>query len=58
MIRQQGRQITSHWQGALAHPTIAAVNPVLFATIAIGAEKNYAAVFEEAFNITMPAAWS
>ena len=58
MIRQQERQTRSHWQQALAHPTIAAVNLVLFATTAIGAEKNYTAAFEEAFNMTMPAAWS
>ena len=58
MIRLQERQTRSHWQGALANPTITAVNLVLFATTAIGAEKNYTAAFEEAFNMTMPAAWS
>ena len=58
MIRLQEIQTRSHWQGARANPTIAAVNLVLFATTAIGAEKNYTAAFEEAFNMTMPAAWS
>ena len=58
MIRLQERQTRSNWQGALANPAITAVNLVLFATTAIGAEKNYTAAFEEAFNMTMPAAWS
>ena len=57
-MRQRERQIISHWQRTLAVPPIAAMSLVLCATAAIGAEKNYTAAFEDAFNMTMPAAWS
>ena len=58
MIRQQEIQTISHWQRSLALPPIAAVSLVLCATTAIGVEKNYTAAFEDAFNMTMPPAWS
>ncbi|MEC8468671.1 MAG: metallo-beta-lactamase, partial [Pseudomonadota bacterium] len=58
MIRQRERHKISHWQDTLAVPAIAAVSLVLCATTAIGAEKNYTAAFEDAFNMTMPPAWS
>ena len=58
MIRQRERQPISHWQRTLALPPIAAVSLVLCATTAIGTEKNYTAAFEDAFNMTMPPAWS
>ena len=57
-MRQRERQIISHWQRTLAVPPIAAMSLVLCATAAIGAEKNYTAAFEDAFNMTMAAAWS
>ena len=56
--RQRERQPSSHWQRTLAVPDIAAVSLVLCTTTAIGAEKNYTAAFEDAFNMTMPPAWS
>ena len=58
MIRQRERQTISDWQRTLIVPPIAAVSLVLCATTAISAEKNYTAVVEDAFNMTMPAAWS
>ena len=58
VIRQRERHKISHWQDTLAVPAIAAVSLVLCATTAIGAEKNYTAAFEDAFNMTMPPAWS
>ena len=58
MITQRERQTTSHWQRTPAVPAITAVSLVLCATTAIGAEKNYTAAFEDAFNMTMPPAWS
>jgi metallo-beta-lactamase class B len=58
VIRQRERQPRSHWQRTHAVPAIASVSLVLCATTAIGAEKNYTKVFEDAFNMTMPAAWS
>ena len=58
MIREQERQTKLHWQRTLALPPIAALSLVLSATTAIGEEKNYTAAFEDAFNMTMPAAWS
>ena len=58
MITQRERQTMSHWQRTPAVPAITAVSLVLCATTAIGAEKNYTAAFEDAFNMTMPPAWS
>ena len=58
MITQRERQTTSHWQRTPAVPAITAVSLVLCTTTAIGAEKNYTAAFEDAFNMTMPPAWS
>ena len=58
MIGQRDRQTMSHWQRTLTVPAIAAVSPILCATTAISAEKNYTAAFEDAFNMTMPPAWS
>lgn len=58
MIRQRERQPISHWQRTLALPPIAAVSLVWCTTTAIGAEKNYTAAVEDAFNMTMPSAWS
>ena len=58
MIRQRERQQKRRRQSTLAVPAIASVSLVLCATTAIGAEKNYTKVFEDAFNMTMPAAWS
>ena len=58
VIRLRERQTISHWQRTHAVPAIASVSLVLCATTAIGAEKNYAAAFEDAFNMTMPPAWS
>jgi metallo-beta-lactamase class B len=58
VIRQRERQPRSHWQRTHAVPAIASVSLVLCATTAIGAEKNYTKVFEDTFNMTMPAAWS
>ncbi len=57
-MRQRERQKISQWQRAHAVPGIAAVSLVLCATTAIGADKNYSKAFEDAFNMTMPAAWS
>ena len=58
MIRQRERQQKRRRQSTHAGPAIASVSLVLCATTAIGAEKNYTNVFEDAFNMTMPAAWS
>ena len=58
VMRQRERQTKSHWQRMPAVPAIAAVSLVLCATTAIGAEKNYTKAFEDAFNMTMPPAWS
>ena len=58
VIRLRKRQTISHWQRTHAVPAIASVSLVLCATTAIGAEKNYTAAFEDAFNMTMPPAWS
>ena len=58
MIRQRERQQKRRRQSTLAVPAIASVSLVLCATTAIGAEKNYTAAFEDAFNMTMPPAWS
>ena len=58
MIRQRERQQQRRRQSTLAVPAIAAVSLVLCATTAIGAEKNYTAAIENAFNMTMPPAWS
>jgi hypothetical protein len=58
VIRQRERQKRSHRQRTLALPPFAAVSLVLCATTALGAEKNYTAAFEDAFNMTMPPAWS
>ena len=58
MVRQRERKTISHWQHTLAVPAFAAVSLVLYATTAIGAEKNYTAAFEDTFNMTMPPAWS
>ena len=58
VIRLRERQTISHWQRTHAVPAIASVSLVLCATTAIGAEKNYTAAFEDAFNMTMPPAWS
>jgi len=58
VIRQREKQPISHWQRTLALPPIAALSLVVCAPTAIGTEKNYTAAFEEAFNITMPPAWS
>ena len=56
--RKQERQTIRHWQRTHALPTIAALSLVLCAATASGAERNYTAAFEDAFNMTMPAAWS
>ena len=58
VMRQKKRQTISHWQHTLAVTAIAAISLVLCATTAIGAEKNYTAAFEDAFNMIMPPAWS
>ena len=58
VIRQRERQPISHWQRTLALPPIAAVSLVLCSTTAIGTERNYTTAFEDAFNMTMPPAWS
>ena len=58
MSRQRERQTISHWQRTLAVPAIVAVSLVLCATTAVSAEKNYASVFEDTFNMTMPPTWS
>ena len=58
MIRQREGQPISHWQRTLALPPITAVSLVLCATTAIGTERDYTAAFEDAFNMTMPPAWS
>ena len=58
MVRQRERQQKRRRQSTLAVPAIAAVSLVLCATTAIGAEKNYTAAIEDAFNMTMPPAWS
>ena len=58
VIRLRERQTISHWQRTHAVPAIASVSLVLCATTAIGAEKNYTAAFEDAFNMPMPPAWS
>ena len=58
VIRQRERQPRSHWQRTHAGPAIASVSLVLCATTAIGAEKNYTKAFEDAFNMSMPPAWS
>ena len=58
MIRQRERQQQRRRQSTLAVPAIAAVSLVLCATTPIGAEKNYTAAIENAFNMTMPPAWS
>ena len=58
VIRQQERQKISYWQRTLALSPIPALSLVLCAAAASGAEKNYTAAFEDAFDMTMPAAWS
>ena len=58
LIRQRKTQTISHWQHTPGVPSIAAVSLVLWTTTAIGAEKNYTAAIEDAFNMTMPPAWS
>jgi metallo-beta-lactamase class B len=58
VMRHRERQPRSYWQPMLALQAMAAVNLVLCAATAISAEKNYTRAFEEAFNMTMPPAWS
>lgn len=56
--RKQERQTIRYWQRTHTLPLIAALSLVLCTATASGAEKNYTAAFEDAFNMTMPAAWS
>ena len=58
MIRQRERQQKRRRQRTHAVPPIAALSLVLCAAAASAAEKNYTAAFEDAFNMTMPHAWS
>ena len=57
-MRRQETKIKNHLGRKRALSYIAIVSLVLCATTAIGAEKNYTAAFEDAFNMTMPPAWS
>ena len=57
-MRRQETKIKNHLGRKRALSSIATVSLVLCATTAIGAEKNYTAAFEDAFNMTMPPAWS
>ena len=58
MIRQQETKLKSHLGRALALLPIAFSSLTLCAATATAAEKNYTATVEDAFNMTMPAAWS
>ena len=58
MIREQERQIKNHRRTSVALAPIAFSSLVVYSTTAIGAEKNYTAAIEDAFNVTMPPAWS
>ena len=57
-MRRQETKIKNHLGRKLALSSFTTVSLVLGATTAIGAEKNYTAAFEDAFNMTMPPAWS
>ena len=57
-MRRQETKIKNHLGRKLALSSFTTVSLVLGATTAIGAQKNYTAAFEDAFNMTMPPAWS
>ena len=58
MIREQERRIKNHRRTSVALALVAFSSLVVYSTTAIGAEKNYTAAIEDAFNVTMPPAWS
>ena len=58
MIREQERRIKNHRRTSVALAPVAFSSLVVYSTTLIGAEKNYTAAIEDAFNITMPPAWS
>ena len=58
VIREQERRIKNHRRTSVALALVAFSSLVVYSTTAIGAEKNYTAAIEDAFNITMPPAWS
>ena len=58
VIREQERRIKNHRRTSVALALVAFSSLVVYSTTAIGAEKNYTAAIEDAFNVTMPPAWS
>jgi metallo-beta-lactamase class B len=58
VIREQERRIKNHRRTSVALAPVAFSSLVVYSTTLIGAEKNYTAAIEDAFNMTMPPAWS
>lgn len=58
VTKQQGREIKKDGRNPLGVALVIISSLILFGESAQGAEKNYTAVFEKAFDMTMPPAWN
>ena len=57
-MRQQGRQTNNDQRTTRIAASFSVLSLMFCAASSIGAEKNYTAAFEDAFNMTMPPEWS